>query len=203
MIRIKNNRRSELLLQDNATAATAAAAEITTRRPSAWTNGTLRSQEGSSSNNKWELTPISLFIRTLSYMDTTTLISDDPVSTADSKYSHNWNCVVRYDVLAGADCSASLSIPQQLWIIFVRKAPIWYGSGVIFLQQIFKYVLQSERPGGIQLLNKLMDVSMTMMLRRRLLFTIVTKKKAVIPAMTTTTMTITSRASLYYHVFVI
>ena len=103
MIRIKNNRRSELLLQDSATAAAAEATTTTattTTRPSAWTNGTLRSQEGSSSNNKWELTPISLFIRTLSYMDNTTLISDDPVSTADSNYSHIWNCVVRYDVLA-------------------------------------------------------------------------------------------------------
>lgn len=37
-------------------------------------NGILRPQEGGSQPNKWELTPISILIRTMSYMDNETLM---------------------------------------------------------------------------------------------------------------------------------
>ena len=67
----KNKRRSELL-QDDATAAAgpvAAAAEATS------SNGTLTTHGGGRSpSNKWELTPISILLRTMSYMDNTTLM---------------------------------------------------------------------------------------------------------------------------------
>ena len=66
----KNKRRSELL-QDDATAAAgpvAAAAEATS------SNGTLTTHGGGRSpSNKWELTPISILLRTMSYMDNATL----------------------------------------------------------------------------------------------------------------------------------
>ena len=60
------------LVPNNATVAAAEA--ITTRRPSASTNGTLRPQGGRSSN-EWELTPISVLFRILGYTDNITLMS--------------------------------------------------------------------------------------------------------------------------------
>jgi len=66
------------LLQDDATAAVpVAAAEATTTTTSSngtLTNGILRARGGGGLSNKWELTPVSLLIRTLSYMDNDTLM---------------------------------------------------------------------------------------------------------------------------------
>ena len=72
----KKYRRSELLQDDDATAAVpveATGATTTITRPSASTNGMLRPRGGSPSN-KWELTPVSLLLRTLGYMDNDTLM---------------------------------------------------------------------------------------------------------------------------------
>ena len=71
-------RRSELFEEDDARAAAAAeATRTTTTGPSAListsTNGIVRPQ-GKGRSNKWDLTPVSLLLRTLGYMDNDALM---------------------------------------------------------------------------------------------------------------------------------
>ena len=73
-----NKKRRSELLQDDATAAVpvaaAAATTATISSNGTLTNGISRARGGGGLSYKWELTPVSLLIRTLNYMDNDTLM---------------------------------------------------------------------------------------------------------------------------------